>query len=192
MQLARIAGYRVIASASPRSFDLVKSYGAEHVVSYADHAAALKEIHTVTGGGVNIAVDCVGGKPNVRFAVDAFGKDGGVLTSILPGGKSHRSNVQFKDILLYRYLGKVGFGALEGDNLADSQAFTFIPLIAKFPAEPEKRYFFEDLAKRAPEMIETHNIKGNPVEVSKGFDAMPVAWEKLRVSSALPCREMYL
>ena len=107
MQLARIAGYRVIASASTRSFDLVKSYGAEHVVSYADHAAALKEIHAVTGGGVNIAVDCVGGKPNVRFAVDAFGKNGGVLTSILPGGKSHRSDVTFKDILLYRYLGKV-------------------------------------------------------------------------------------
>ena len=69
--------------------------------------------------------------------------------------------------------------------MADLQAFTFIPLIAKFPAEPEKRSFFEDLAKRAPEMIETHKIKGNPVEVSKGFDAMPAAWETLRVSSRL-------
>ena len=116
MQLARIAGYRVIASASPRSFDLVKSYGAEHVVSYADHAAALKEIHSVTGGGVNIAVDCVGGKSNVRFAVDAFGKGGGVLTSILPGGKSHRSNVKFQDILLYRYLGKVSSSTRQSES----------------------------------------------------------------------------
>jgi NADPH:quinone reductase-like Zn-dependent oxidoreductase len=112
IQLARLAGFRVIASASPRSFDLVKSYGAEHAVSYTDHAAALQEIHTVTGGGVNIAVDCVGGKPNVRSAVDAFGKDGGVLTSILPGGKSHRSDVSFRDILLYRYLGKVDLDLL--------------------------------------------------------------------------------
>ena len=112
IQLAKIVGYRVIASASSRSFDLVKSYGADHVVSYADHQAALKEIHSITGGGVNIGVDCVGGKPNVKFAVDAFGKEGGVLTSILPGGKSHRSNVEFKDVLLYRYLGKVRHNGL--------------------------------------------------------------------------------
>lgn len=107
IQLAKLAGFRVIASASPKSFDLVKSFGAEHVVSYADHAAALKEIHTITEGGVVKAIDCVGGKPNMRFAVDAFGDKGGVLTTILPGGKSHKSEVKVKDVLLYRYLGKV-------------------------------------------------------------------------------------
>jgi NADPH:quinone reductase-like Zn-dependent oxidoreductase len=107
IQLARAAGYRVIASASPRSFDLVKSYGAEHVVSYADHPAAVKEIHDVTGGGVSKGLDCVGGKANMRFAVDAFGAKGGQLVTLLPGGKSHRSNVQVKDVLIYRYLGKV-------------------------------------------------------------------------------------
>lgn len=69
--------------------------------------------------------------------------------------------------------------------MADPQAFTFIPVIAKFPAEPEKRAFFEDLANRAPEMIETHKIKGNPVEVHKGFDAMPAMWEALRESVSL-------
>jgi hypothetical protein len=61
------------------------------------------------------------------------------------------------------------------------QAFTFIPFIAKFPAEPEKRAFLEAFAERAPELIETHHIKGNPAEVTKGFEAMPVAWDKLRV-----------
>jgi NADPH:quinone reductase-like Zn-dependent oxidoreductase len=132
IQLARIAGFRVIASASPRSFDLVKSYGAEHVVSYADHKAALQEIHAVTGGGVNIAVDCVGGKPNVRCAVDAFGKDGGVLTSILPGGKSHRSDVIFKDILLYRYLGKVGLDMLSVNPLISRHSHSF-PSLPNIP-----------------------------------------------------------
>lgn len=107
IQLARLAGFKVIASASPRSFDLVKSYGADHVVSYADHKAALSEIHDITQGGVTHAVDCVGGKPNLRFAVDAFGPSGGKITSILPGGKSHRGNVKLDDVLLYRYLGKV-------------------------------------------------------------------------------------
>jgi NADPH:quinone reductase-like Zn-dependent oxidoreductase len=107
IQLAKQAGFRVIASASPRSFGLVKSYGADHVVSYTDHTAALKEINDVTQGGVVTALDCVGGKPNIKFAVDAFGPSGGDITSILPGGKSHRSEVKLQDFLLYRYLGKV-------------------------------------------------------------------------------------
>lgn len=107
IQLAKQAGFRVIASASPRSFDLVKSYGADHVVSYADHTAALKEINDITQGGVVKALDCVGGKPNIKFAVNAFGPSGGDIISILPGGKSHRSEVKLQDFLLYRYLGKV-------------------------------------------------------------------------------------
>ena len=74
-------------------------------------------------------------------------------------------------------------------HFADLQAFTFIPLVAKFPAEAEKRSFFEDLARRTPELIQTYGIKGNPVEVSKGFEAMPAAWEKLRVSASSPSPE---
>jgi NADPH:quinone reductase-like Zn-dependent oxidoreductase len=94
IQLAKQAGFRVIASASPRSFDLVKSYGADHVVSYADHTAALKEINDITQGGVVKALDCVGGKPNIKFAVDAFGPSGGDITrSCLEASRiDHRSN----------------------------------------------------------------------------------------------------
>lgn len=65
---------------------------------------------------------------------------------------------------------------------ANVQAFTFIPVIAKFPAEPEKRAFFDKLASRAAEIIETNQLKGNPVQVGKGFEAMPAGWDLLRVS----------
>lgn len=44
VQLARLAGYKVVATASEKNFDLVKSYGADKVVSYADHEAAIAEI----------------------------------------------------------------------------------------------------------------------------------------------------
>lgn len=120
IQLSKQAGFRVIASASPRSFDIVKRYGADHVVSYADHTAALKEIREVTQNGVVKAMDCVGGKANLRFAVDAFGPSGGDIVSILPGGKSHRSDVRLQDFLLYRYLGKVSTHIT--DHLAVAQA----------------------------------------------------------------------
>jgi NADPH:quinone reductase-like Zn-dependent oxidoreductase len=32
VQLAKLAGYKVVATASPKNFDLVKSYGADEVV----------------------------------------------------------------------------------------------------------------------------------------------------------------
>lgn len=109
IQLARLAGFKVVASCSPKSFDLVKSYGADLVVSYHDPEAALARIKEATAGGagVKLGADCVGGKPNVRFAVDAFGPEGGLLSSIIPGGKSHRADVNIDQVLLYRYLGKV-------------------------------------------------------------------------------------
>lgn len=107
IQLAKLSGFKVIASCSERNFDLVKSYGADQVVSYSDHKAALAQISDVTQGGITHAIDCVGGKPNIRFAIDTFGPAGGKLTSIMPGGKSHRKEVELEDLLLYRYLGKV-------------------------------------------------------------------------------------
>lgn len=113
IQLARLAGFKVVASCSPKSFDLVKSYGADLVVSYHDTEAALSQIKDATAGGpgVKFGADCVGGKPNVRFAVDAFGPEGGLLTSIIPGGKPHRADVKIDQVLLYRYFGKVSLAA---------------------------------------------------------------------------------
>lgn len=120
IQLAKLAGYKVVASASPKSFDLVRSYGADAVVSYHDFPKALEEIRRVTGGrGVALGVDCVGGKPNVQFAVDAFGPEGGLLTSIMIGGKSHRSEVTIDQVLLYRYLGRVRLSSHQGLYIFD-------------------------------------------------------------------------
>ena len=36
VQLAKLAGYKVVATASPKNFDLVKSYGADEVVDVSD------------------------------------------------------------------------------------------------------------------------------------------------------------
>jgi NADPH:quinone reductase-like Zn-dependent oxidoreductase len=110
IQLAKRAGYKVIATSSPSSFNLVKSYGADQVVSYRDHQAALAEIKQLTGQGEGIVagLDCVGGQKNIDFAIKAFGPSGGKLTSLLPGSKSKRRDVKLTDILLYTVFGKVG------------------------------------------------------------------------------------
>jgi NADPH:quinone reductase-like Zn-dependent oxidoreductase len=107
IQLARRAGYRVIATASPSSFDLVKSYGAHRVVSYRDQPAALIEIKKLTGGGVSAGLDCVGGQKNVDFAVNAFGPKGGKLSTTLIGLKSKRRDVHLSPLMSFTVFGKV-------------------------------------------------------------------------------------
>jgi NADPH:quinone reductase-like Zn-dependent oxidoreductase len=107
IQLARRAGYKVIATASPSSFDLVKSYGAHQVVSYRDQDAALIEIKKLTNGGVSAGLDCVGGQKNITFAVNAFGPKGGKLSTTLIGSKSKRKDVELSPLMVFTVFGKV-------------------------------------------------------------------------------------
>jgi NADPH:quinone reductase-like Zn-dependent oxidoreductase len=107
IQLARRAGYKVVATASPSSFDLVRSYGADQVVSYRDQDAALVEIKKITGGGVSAGLDCVGGQKNITFAVDAFGPKGGKLSTTLMGSKSKNRDVELSPLMVFTVFGKV-------------------------------------------------------------------------------------
>lgn len=103
-------GVKVIATASPHSFDLVKSYGADHVVDYHDKDAALAEIRKVTGGGVVGALECVGGDDNFFISVNAFKGEGGELTTltIIPdNAREMRREVKIGRVLLYTVNGYV-------------------------------------------------------------------------------------
>ncbi|EJT98746.1 GroES-like protein [Dacryopinax primogenitus] len=61
VQLAAIAGFKVIATASPRNFEYVKSLGADHVLDYHD-ADIVEQIKVLA--------------PNLRYAYDAISENG--------------------------------------------------------------------------------------------------------------------
>jgi NADPH:quinone reductase-like Zn-dependent oxidoreductase len=108
--LLKLAGLKVIATASPRSFDLVKQYGADHVVDYHDVDKAVAEIKDVTGGGVWKGLECVGGDDNFKLSAQAFGEEGGQLTTLtlIPEGADKiRDNVKIDRVLLYTVGGYV-------------------------------------------------------------------------------------
>lgn len=108
--LLKLAGLKVIATASPHSFDLVKKYGADHVVDYHDVDKAVAEIKDVTAGGVWKGLECVGGDDNFKLAVKSFGKDGGQLTTLtlIPdGAEKLREDVKIDRVLLYTVNGYV-------------------------------------------------------------------------------------
>jgi NADPH:quinone reductase-like Zn-dependent oxidoreductase len=60
MQFSKLSGAQVIATASRKNFDLVKSYGADIVVNYHDSEVCAREIIEATSGKLDIVVDCVG------------------------------------------------------------------------------------------------------------------------------------
>ncbi|KAL8940512.1 MAG: hypothetical protein Q9211_002241 [Gyalolechia sp. 1 TL-2023] len=64
LQILSYYGYRnVIATASPRNFDLVKECGVTHVVSYHSPAEGLKkEIEARLEGKVDFVLDCIGSR----------------------------------------------------------------------------------------------------------------------------------
>ena len=108
--LLKLAGLKVIATASPRSFDLVKKYGADQVVDYHDVDKAVAEIKDVTGGGVWKGLEAVGGDDNFRLSVQSFQSEGGQLTTLtlIPDGADKiREDVKIDRVLLYTVGGYV-------------------------------------------------------------------------------------
>lgn len=72
VQLAKLAGYKVVATASPRNFDLVKSYGADEVVDYHDSIAAIRQIRTITNSSLIRGLDTISEKGSLKIALEAF------------------------------------------------------------------------------------------------------------------------
>jgi len=80
IQFAKLAGYRVIATASARSEALVKSYGADKIVNYTDPRAA-ELIREATGGGVQLGLEAAGGS---SFPISIGSVSNGKLAAVLP------------------------------------------------------------------------------------------------------------
>lgn len=83
IQLAKLAGMRVITTASPKHFDWVKSLGAELVFDYKDTKAGQK-IRVATQGNLKHAVDCISEKTAPFQVSDALSLSGGTVSVLLP------------------------------------------------------------------------------------------------------------
>ena len=104
IELAKTIGLKVVATCSPRSNDLVKSFGADEVVDYHDVDKAIAQIKSITDGGVAGALECVGGADASRLTISSFGPKGGILTCLLAVEKdiaALRPDVKTERILVY-------------------------------------------------------------------------------------------
>ncbi|KAL7910356.1 enoyl reductase [Trichoderma velutinum] len=83
MQLLRLANLIPIATCSPKSAELAKSYGAEEVFDYRDKECATK-IRTYTKNNLKYALDCITTVESTRVCFNAIGRAGGQYVSLDP------------------------------------------------------------------------------------------------------------
>ena len=94
IQFAKLGGLRVIATVSPKNFDLVKGLGADEVFDYRDESVVQK-IRAATDNALDIAVDTVSEGKTPEQVTGAIGDKGGRVAIILPY-ESPRADVKVK------------------------------------------------------------------------------------------------
>jgi len=74
IQLAKLAGFTVVTTASPKNFQYLKSLGADYVFSYSDPNTPA-EIKKLTDGKLYLAYDTISANGSTQGVLDAFGSD---------------------------------------------------------------------------------------------------------------------
>lgn len=104
VQLASLSGYRVIATASPKNFDLLKSLGAEKCFDYKS-SDVVDQIKEYTKSSLALALDTISEESSVKISSQALQK-GGKLVLLLAAPKEVRDDIEIINVLAYTCLGK--------------------------------------------------------------------------------------
>ncbi|KAF4467038.1 hypothetical protein FALBO_6106 [Fusarium albosuccineum] len=163
IQLAKAAGYTVVTTASPRSFSLVKTYGADTVYNYSSATVAEEIVEDYPN--ISKAVDCFSEGKSTSICAEVIKDKGGKVVVLLPNGKSKLPNVTYDLVMSYTALG---------------HSFQWLPPIGpKFEAQPADREALVRFYKTLPQL--THILKPIPtIEQKTGFDGIMEGLDKLR------------
>jgi len=80
VQLAKLSGLYVIATASERNFDLVRALGADLVVDYRDPVAAVNQIRQAAPGPIEHVADCVAKGTSFEIVAGSLSGGKGTIT----------------------------------------------------------------------------------------------------------------
>ncbi|GES65932.1 enoyl reductase LovC [Aspergillus terreus] len=81
LQLLKLAGYRTVATCSPRNFELARSFGADDVFDYNSPTCA-EDIRALTRNSLRYALDCITTTDSMRLCYAALGRSGGRYTAL--------------------------------------------------------------------------------------------------------------
>ncbi|KAI0780462.1 GroES-like protein [Trametes elegans] len=144
VQLAHLAGYKVVSTASPRNFALVRSLGADAVFDYRDPDVVAK-IKEATGDSLTRVLDAIAEKDTQRISAAAIAPGGGKLTIVLypEEGATDRTDLEIYPTLLYTALGV---------------EFPFGPT-RHYPAAPADRAHMVQFLRKVPQLVRDRAVR---------------------------------
>ncbi|OQU97051.1 hypothetical protein CLAIMM_03054 [Cladophialophora immunda] len=160
IQFAKLSGYTVLATSSPRNFDLLKSMGADAVFDYRDSDCAAK-IRQRANDNLKLVWDCISEKSSAKICTDALAS-GGVYGTILQVD-SPRDDIQVKYTLGYTCVGEpVDKGFFKQDDTTADFEFMkkFIPI--------------------AESLLHQGKLKPHPVRLGNGLENVIDGMDMLR------------
>lgn len=161
IQLAKLAGYKVVTTASEHNHALVKEYGADAAVDYRQGAEkAAEEIRKITSGSLEKALDCVAEKESAEICLKSFDKPGGQVNLLLPPSEDAQKLAKEKSIKIESSLAY---------SLITGHKFDFIPGQPLEPI-PSDLDFMVKIAPDVPKFIEEFGVKPNPIQEQGGLD----------------------
>lgn len=104
IQLAKLAGYTVVTTASPHSHELVKSYGADHVFNYKSDGWVQEVVSAFPN--ISLAVDCFSEGGSGQATANVLKSQGGKIVTLLDQGESKVPGVKYDMIMLYTVFGR--------------------------------------------------------------------------------------
>jgi NADPH:quinone reductase-like Zn-dependent oxidoreductase len=147
IQLAKLAGLKVVTTASPKSHDLVKEYGADDVFDYRSPTATEDIIRAYPN--IDRALDCFSEGTSTEFCANVVRRNRGWVVTLLDSGKKDLDGVRVDFMLAYsvfnaefQWLPPVGpkFHKVPSDNDALRRFYAALPEIAlKLKTPPLKK-----------------------------------------------------
>lgn len=159
VQFAKLSGYEVIATASPRNFDLLRKLGADHVFDYNDPEVGEK-IRQATNDKLKLVFDCISEGNSLSIVAAAISSAGGHMSALLPISNFPRDDVKTQFTLAYTALGEKF-----NDNI---------------PANQSDYEFGVKFWKLAGDLLNSGKIKAHPKEVRNGLEGIPQGLNDLR------------
>ncbi|KDN36241.1 hypothetical protein RSAG8_11004, partial [Rhizoctonia solani AG-8 WAC10335] len=153
-QLAKLSGYKVVTTVSPKNSDLPKSLGADVVIDYKS-SDVVEQIQKATGNTLRFAFDTVCNATTQAICAKSpapapeGGKPGKVVVVLPPNkdAQALRSDVVIQHTLIYTALGRA-FG--------------------NFPASPHDREHMASWIPKLEELVAKGKVKPNPVKLWPG------------------------
>ncbi|KAI0337936.1 GroES-like protein [Trametopsis cervina] len=152
VQLAHVAGYKVVSVASPHNHDLVKNKGADAVFDYKD-PQVVEKIKAATKNSLHLALDTISSAETQSLVVRSLADGPGkiiVLQKPEEEAIKLRSDVTIQHTLIYTALGK---------------EFT---LGTFYPASNEDRAHIAQFLKKLPDLINAGVVRHNKIKRWQG------------------------